>query len=127
MEGSTCAAALHASQSRHQRMYRARVLRRDIRFSAEEKAMIVKIFGAAAAAALLALGVSSCSSFSKSSSGMQTSQHSSNTSASAGGTGASGPAEMGRGRCEALTGQEREQCFAEDRGRSEEHTSELQS
>src|ERR1041385_8393118 len=100
MEGSTCAAALQASQSRHQRMYRARVLRRDIPFSAEEKAMIVKIFGAAAAAALLALGVSSCSSFSKSSRGMQTPKNSTTTPAPAGGPGAGGPAEMGRGRCE---------------------------
>src|ERR1041384_4386005 len=116
MEGSTCAAALHASHSRHQRMYRARVLRRDIRFSAEEKAMIVKIFGAAAAAALLALGVSLCSSFSKRSRAIQTPKNISTTPAPAGGPGGGGPAEMGRGRCEALTGQEREQCFAEDRG-----------
>jgi len=86
--------------------------------------MIAKAFGTATAAALLVLGASSCSYFSKGSSGEQASQTStsgastsrSSTSASAGGTGASGAAEMGRGRCEALTGQEREQCLAEDRG-----------
>ena len=64
--------------------------------------MIAKVFGTAAAAMLLVLGVS-CSHFSKSGGG----------TASAGGTGA---AEMGRGRCEALTGPERDKCFAEDRG-----------
>ena len=77
--------------------------------------MIAKVFGTAAAAVLLVFGAS-CSHFSKGGSGTQTSQSSTSTSASAGGTGASGPAEMGRGRCEALTGQEREKCFAEDRG-----------
>ncbi|HEY7238304.1 MAG TPA: hypothetical protein VH600_03985 [Burkholderiales bacterium] len=66
--------------------------------------MIAKVFGTAAAIVLLGLGAS-CSYFSKSGS----------TSASTGGTGASGPAEMGRGRCEALTGPERDKCFAEDR------------
>lgn len=76
--------------------------------------MIAKLFGTAAAAVLLIFGAS-CSHFSKSSSGTQTSQTATGTSASAGGTGASGPAQMGRGRCEALTGQEREKCFAEDR------------
>jgi len=78
--------------------------------------MIAKVFGTAAAAVLIVFGVSSCSYLSKSDRGTQTSQSGASTSASAGGTGASGPAEMGRGRCEALTGQEREQCFAEDRG-----------
>jgi hypothetical protein len=63
---------------------------------------------------LLALTVS-CSHFSKNASGTQTSQSSASTSASAGGTGASGPAAMGRGRCEALQGAEREKCLAEDR------------
>jgi hypothetical protein len=77
--------------------------------------MIAKVFGTAAAAMLLVAGVA-CSHFSKSGSGTQTSQSSANTSASAGGTGASGPAEMGRGRCEALLGAEREKCLAEDRG-----------
>jgi hypothetical protein len=67
--------------------------------------MIAKVLGTAAAAVLLVLSVS-CSHFSKSDAG---------TSASAGGTGASGPAEMGRGRCEALMGPEREKCLAEDR------------
>jgi hypothetical protein len=76
--------------------------------------MIAKVFGTAAAAMLLVVGVA-CSHFSKSGSGAQTSQSSANTSA-AGGTGASGPAEMGRGRCEALLGAEREKCLAEDRG-----------
>ena len=81
--------------------------------------MIAKVFGTVAAAALLVLGTS-CSYFSKGSSNTQTSRNgastSASTSASAGGTGASGPAEMGSGRCEALTGQEREQCLVEDRG-----------
>jgi hypothetical protein len=77
--------------------------------------MIAKVFGTAAAALLLVLGAS-CSHFSKSGSSTQTSQSSANTSASAGGTGASGPAELGRGRCEALLGAEKEKCLAEDRG-----------
>jgi hypothetical protein len=77
--------------------------------------MIAKVFGTAAAAMLLVFGTA-CSHFSKSGSGAQASQSSANTSASAGGTGASGPAEMGRGRCEALLGAEREKCLAEDRG-----------
>jgi hypothetical protein len=77
--------------------------------------MIAKVFGTAAAAMLLVVGVA-CSHFSKSGSGAQASRSSANTSASAGGTGASGPAEMGRGRCEALLGAEREKCLAEDRG-----------
>jgi hypothetical protein len=81
--------------------------------------MMAKVFGTAAAAVLLVLG-SSCSYFSKGSSNTQTSQSGASTSASAGGTGASGPAEMGRGRCEALVGAERDQCFAEDRQRSDE-------
>jgi hypothetical protein len=83
--------------------------------------MIAKVFATAAAVALLVLGTS-CSQFSKSGSGTQTSsssaqtsQSGASTSASAGGTGGSGPAEMGRGRCEALTGAERDKCFAEDR------------
>jgi hypothetical protein len=88
--------------------------------------MIAKVFGTAAAAALLVLGVS-CSHFSNRNSGTQASNGSStqastssaSTSASAGGTGASGPAEMGRGRCEALVGAERDRCFAEDRQRSD--------
>ena len=75
--------------------------------------MIAKVFGTAAASMLLIFGAS-CSHFSKSSSA-QTSQSGASTSASAGGTGASGPAEMGRGRCEALTGPERDKCFADDR------------
>ena len=79
--------------------------------------MIAKVFVTAAAAVLLVLNVS-CSHFSnsKSSAGTQSSQRESSPSASAGGTGASGAAEMGRGRCEALTGAERDKCFAEDRG-----------
>ena len=77
--------------------------------------MIAKVFGTTAAVLLLVLGAS-CSHFSKSGTSAQTSQSGASTSASAGGTGASGAAEMGRGRCEALTGQEREQCFAENRG-----------
>ena len=85
--------------------------------------MIAKVFGTAAAVLLLVLGAS-CSHFSKSGTSAQTSQSGASTSqagpstsaSAAGGTGASGAAEMGRGRCEALTGQEREQCFAEDRG-----------
>jgi len=80
--------------------------------------MIAKIFGTAAAVLLLIFGAS-CSHFSKSGNGTQTSQGSASTSASAGGTGASGPAEMGRGRCEALVGAERDRCFAEDRQRSD--------
>lgn len=82
--------------------------------------MIAKTIGTAAAAMLLVLGVA-CSHFSKSGSGTpsQASQSSRSSSASAGGTGASGPAEMGRGRCEALTGPERDKCFAEDRQRSD--------
>ena len=68
--------------------------------------MIAKVFGTAAAAVLLVLTLS-CA---------QTSKNSPPPSASAGATGASGPAEMGRGRCEALTGAEREKCFAEERG-----------
>jgi len=83
-------------------------------YQLEEKAMIAKVFGTAAAALLLVLGAS-CSHFSKSSGSTQASQAGASTSASAGGTGASGPAEMGRGRCEALTGPERDKCFAEDR------------
>lgn len=79
--------------------------------------MIAKLFGTAAAAVLLIFGAS-CSHFSKSGSASQTSQTGASTSASAGGTGASGPAEMGRGRCEALTGPERDKCFAEDRVRA---------
>lgn len=77
--------------------------------------MSARIFGTAAAAVLLVLSIS-CSHFSKSGSATQNSQSSANNSASAGGTGASGAAEMGRGRCEALTGAERDKCFAEDRG-----------
>lgn len=77
--------------------------------------MIAKIFVTAATALLLVLGAS-CSHFSKSGSGTQTSQNSATTSASAGGTGASGAAEMGRGRCEALLGAEKEKCLADDRG-----------
>jgi hypothetical protein len=77
--------------------------------------MIAKVFATAAAAVLLAFNAS-CSHMSKSSGSAQTSQSSASTSASAGGTGASGPAEMGRGRCEALTGSERDKCFAEERG-----------
>jgi hypothetical protein len=81
--------------------------------------MIAKVFGTAAAAVLLVFNLS-CSHFSNSSSaGTQASQGSANTSASAGATGASGAAEMGRGRCEALTGAERDKCFAEDRQRSD--------
>jgi len=82
--------------------------------------MIAKLFGTTAAVVLLSLTVS-CSHFSKNRSDTQTSQSSQSSSASAGGTGASGAAEMGRGRCEALTGPERDKCFAEDRGqRSDE-------
>ena len=81
--------------------------------------MIAKVFGTAAAALLLIFGAS-CSHFSKSSSATQTPQTGASTSASAGGTGASGPAEMGRGRCEALMGAEREKCLAEDRGQRSE-------
>jgi hypothetical protein len=77
--------------------------------------MIAKLFGTAAAVLLLILGAS-CSHFSKSGSSTQTSQSSASPSASAGGTGASGPAELGRGRCEALLGAERDKCLAEDRG-----------
>jgi len=77
--------------------------------------MIAKVFGTAAALVLLVLTVS-CSHFSKNRSDTQASQSRASTSASAGGTGASGPAEMGRGRCEALLGAEREKCLAEDRG-----------
>ena len=77
--------------------------------------MIAKIFGTAAAVLMLVFGAS-CSHFSKSGTSAQTSQSGASTSASAGGTGASGAAEMGRGRCEALTGAERDKCFVEDRG-----------
>jgi hypothetical protein len=77
--------------------------------------MIAKVIGAAAAAALLALNIS-CAQTSKSSPSAQTSRSSAGTSASGGATGASGPEAMGRGRCEALTGAEREKCFAEERG-----------
>lgn len=76
--------------------------------------MIAKVFGTAAAAVLLVLGAS-CSHFSKSSSSTQASQTGASTSASAGGTGASGPAQMGRGRCEALMGAEKEKCLVEER------------
>jgi len=84
-------------------------------FDQRSNAMIAKVFGTAAAAILPIFGAS-CSHFSKGDSGTQTSQSSANTSASAGGTGASGPAEMGRGRCEALLGAEKEKCLADDRG-----------
>jgi hypothetical protein len=88
--------------------------------------MIAKVFGTTAAVLLLALGAS-CSHFSKTGTSAQTSQSGASTSqagpstsaSAAGGTGASGPAEMGRGRCEALVGAERDRCFAEDRQRSD--------
>ena len=75
--------------------------------------MIAKVFGTAV---LLALFSVSCSHTSKS--GTSTS----NPSATAGGTAASGPEAMGRGRCEALTGAERDKCFADERGQRSDAT-----
>jgi hypothetical protein len=75
--------------------------------------MIAKAFGIAAATVLLAFNVACAQTSKSSSAGAQTSKSGASTSASAG---ASGPAEMGRGRCEALTGAERDKCFAEERG-----------
>jgi hypothetical protein len=77
--------------------------------------MIAKVFGTATAAVLLALFSVSCSHNSKSST-------STGPSATTGATAASGPEAMGRGRCEALTGAERDKCFAEERGQRSDAT-----
>lgn len=63
--------------------------------------MIAKLVGAAATAVLVAVLAESCA---------QTSSPQPQASA-----GASGAAEMGRGRCEALRGPEREKCLADER------------
>jgi hypothetical protein len=83
-------------------------------FDRRSNAMIAKVFGTAAAAMLLIFGAS-CSHFSKSSSATPPSQTGASNSVSGGGTGASGPAQMGRGRCEALMGAEKEKCLVEER------------
>jgi hypothetical protein len=68
--------------------------------------MIANGWVTATAAALLLLFSASCARTSTSSAG---------ASATTGGSGASGAAEMGRGRCEALTGPERDKCLADER------------
>ena len=69
--------------------------------------MTAKGFGTAMALALMGALGASCAQPSRSSAGAP---------ASAGATGPSGAAEMGRGRCEALTGAAQEKCFADERG-----------
>jgi hypothetical protein len=74
--------------------------------------MIAKRFWIAAAVVLLALSNASCGHTSRTDSRASPGASASGVS----GTGASGAAEMGRGRCEALTGAERDRCLVEDRG-----------
>ena len=74
--------------------------------------MIIQRFATALAIVLLALSAASCAQHSRSGG----SGSSAATGSSAAGTsGPSGAAEMGRGRCEALTGPERQKCLADDR------------
>ena len=73
--------------------------------------MIANGFGTAAAIVLIALASVACANRSdtRASGGAS-------ASGTTGSTAASGPEAMGRGRCEALTGAERDKCFAEERG-----------
>jgi hypothetical protein len=76
--------------------------------------MIARRFGTAAAVALLALFGASCAHHSSNSSSGRSASVG-GMSSTAAGSGASGAAEMGRGRCEALQGAEREKCLTEER------------
>ena len=77
--------------------------------------MIANGFGTAAAIVLIALASVACANRSdtRASGGASASG---TTGSTAGSSAASGPEAMGRGRCEALSGAERDKCFAEERG-----------
>jgi hypothetical protein len=77
--------------------------------------MITNGFGTAAAIVLIALASVACANRGDTRASGGASAPGTTTGSTAASSAASGPDAMGRGRCEALTGAERDKCFAEER------------